>query len=414
MRLVTSRSLRRVLAVFALIVGMLPHAVRADAPAAQQSSPPQQNSAQQNWEMQIGQQRYEMYLQRGEIVPPQSPLYQAIDPIGKAIAAVASPQYFAPFHFLLLNEPMPNAFSMPGGNVYVTTGMLSFLKNRDELAGVLCHEVNHDIHHDMYAVYQATQGGRYPQAPGAIAYERQAETNADRAGAYTCAKAGFNPWGMVWNFRQYRQTTGTTHDAGPSADHPSDQQRTDDLTALFASDRATFGKFKDDVAAAAPLAIPKQTSQGYAYQPYGQYPQQYPYPQQGYPQQPYPAYPQQGYPQQPYPAYPQQGYPQQSYPQYPQQGYPQQGYPQQPYPAYPQQGYPQYPQQGYPQQPYPAYPQQGYPQQAYPQYPQQGYPQQPYPAYPQQGYPQQGYPQQGYPQQAPYPPPPPPPCYPNC
>ena len=192
---------------------------------------PNTYSREEGWEIQVGRERYADYLQRGEIVPPQSPLYRTIDPIGKAIAAVADRQYFAPFHFILLNEQTPNAFSMPGGNVYVTTALLSFLKNRDELAGVLCHEVNHDIHHDMYDVFQATQGGRSPQDPGVIADERAAETNADRAGAYTCAKAGFNPWGMVWNFRQYRQAMGVSNNGG--VDHPSDEQREADLVALF-------------------------------------------------------------------------------------------------------------------------------------------------------------------------------------
>jgi predicted Zn-dependent protease len=69
------------------------------------------------------------YMQRGEIFPPQSPLYRTLDPIGDAIAAVANRQYFAPFHFVLLNERTPNAFSMPGGNVFVTTALLSFLKS---------------------------------------------------------------------------------------------------------------------------------------------------------------------------------------------------------------------------------------------------------------------------------------------
>ena len=97
---------------------------------------PNTYSREEGWEIQVGRERYADYLQRGEIVPPQSPLYRTIDPIGKAIAAVADRQYFAPFHFILLNEQTPNAFSMPGGNVYVTTALLSFLKNRDELAGV--------------------------------------------------------------------------------------------------------------------------------------------------------------------------------------------------------------------------------------------------------------------------------------
>ncbi len=226
---------------------------------------PATSSPEQSWETQVGQQRYMEYMQRGEIVPPQSPLYRTLDPIGNAIAAVANRQYFAPFHFVLLNEQTPNAFSMPGGNVYVTTALLSFLKNRDELAGVICHEVNHDIHHDMYAVFEATQGGRSPHDPNVIAYERAAETNADRAGAYMCAKAGFNPWGMVWNFRQYRQAMGVSNNGG--ADHPSDDQREADLVALFQSHKATFGKFNDDVASATPLALPAQMGQR-QYSPY--------------------------------------------------------------------------------------------------------------------------------------------------
>ena len=252
---------------------------------------PATSSQEQSWETQVGQQRYMEYMQRGEIVPPQSPLYRTLDPIGNAIAAVANRQYFAPFHFVLLNEQTPNAFSMPGGNVYVTTALLSFLKNRDELAGVICHEVNHDIHHDMYAVFQATQGGRSPQDPNVIAYERAAETNADRAGAYMCAKAGFNPWGMVWNFRQYRQAMGVSNNGG--ADHPSDEQREADLVALFQSHKATFGKFNDDVASATPLALPAQMGQR-QYSPYAQYPSHPQYPQQylQYPQQ-YLQYPQQ-------------------------------------------------------------------------------------------------------------------------
>jgi predicted Zn-dependent protease len=190
---------------------------------------------------------YMTYAQRGEIVPWESPLYRVLDPVANAVASVADHRYYAPFHFVLLNELEPNAFSMPGGDVYVTTAMLSYLRNRDELAGVICHEVNHDIHHDMYNVYEAAQRGA-PQ----IAYERAAETNADEAGAYTCAKAGFNPWGMVWNMRRHRGTLEAPQ-MGDTADHPSDDQRLANLIALLASDKATFGKFRDNIAASPPL-----------------------------------------------------------------------------------------------------------------------------------------------------------------
>jgi len=238
------------------------------------------------------------YLQRGEIVPRQSQLYAILDPVANAIASVANLQYYAPFHFILLDEPQPNALSMPGGNVYVTTAMLSYLRNRDELAGVICHEVNHDIHHDMYNVYQVEQ-----REVERIAYERAAEMKADRAGAYTCAKAGFNPWGMVWNMRLHRGI-GQGPQVAAAADHPSDDQRLADLVALLTSDRAIFGKFRDDVAASVPLQNARVFAQsGYRAGTPSQYPSQYPmqYPSQ-YPMQ-YPSqYPMQ-YPSQmgPYP-----------------------------------------------------------------------------------------------------------------
>jgi hypothetical protein len=297
-------------------------------------------------------------MQRGEIVPPQSPLYATLQPIADKIAAVANTQYFTPFHFILVNEGSPNAFSVPGGNVYVTISMLSFVKNRDELAGVLCHEVSHDIHHDVYNLYhqgqqlQTTAGvpGMPPGGLGASAqaagFSRIAESNADRAGAYTCAKAGFNPWGMVWNFRQYHDSMGMGHPTGTLFDHPSDDQRAADLIALFNSDKSTFGKFRDTVAASIPIKLPvnmqlaQQSPQGYGYPP-GYPPPGYGYPPQGYPPQGQgygypPGYPPPGYgypPQGPPPGYPPQG-----------QGY---GYP----PGYPPPGY------GYPPQgPTPGYP----------------------------------------------------------
>ncbi|MBV8149540.1 MAG: M48 family metalloprotease [Candidatus Eremiobacteraeota bacterium] len=301
-------------------------------------------SQQEQWELQAGQQQYMQLAQQGKIVPA-SPLYDTLKPITDKIAAVADPQYFVPFHFILVNDRAPNAFSVPGGNVYITTGLMQFAKNQDEVAGVLCHEVSHDIHHDVYNENHKNRGlqtaagileqllgmgggyggylGQMAVGVGANAqskgYSREVESNADRAGAYNCAKAGFNPWGMVWLFQRMQSTahSGGTHPEWLS-DHPTDDHRVADLEKLFSDDPATFGKFVNDPKTA--TALPRVEAQ-----------QQYA-PHQGYPQQ---GYPQQGYPQYPPQGYPQQGYPQQGYPQYPPQGYPPQGYPQYPPPGYP-------------------------------------------------------------------------------
>lgn len=47
------------------------------------------------------------------------------------------------FYFRVLNSPVPNAFALPGGYVYVTRGLLGHLKNEAQLAVVLGHEIGH-------------------------------------------------------------------------------------------------------------------------------------------------------------------------------------------------------------------------------------------------------------------------------
>jgi len=43
----------------------------------------------------------------------------------------------------VFKAPDPNAFAIPGGYVFVTTGLLSLAENEPELAGVLGHEISH-------------------------------------------------------------------------------------------------------------------------------------------------------------------------------------------------------------------------------------------------------------------------------
>src|SRR3990172_1470808 len=47
------------------------------------------------------------------------------------------------YHFLVVHEPQPNAFAIPGGYIFVFDGLLLQLKGEDEVAGVLAHEIAH-------------------------------------------------------------------------------------------------------------------------------------------------------------------------------------------------------------------------------------------------------------------------------
>lgn len=224
--------------------------------------------------MQIGQQVYQQLQQKGEIVT-KSPYYSTLDSIAARIAPVADRQYYVPFHFILVNESQPNAFSVPGGNVYVTTSMMKFVKNKEELAGVLCHEVNHDLHHDVYNLYMKNQrlslyagiaqmllGRNSGLLNGAIGlganleslnFSRAVEHNADHGGAYTCAQAGITPYGMLWLMQQFEANPPGGTPPEFLSDHPSDSHRVEALQSEFASDPATFSRFNQDIACSTPI-----------------------------------------------------------------------------------------------------------------------------------------------------------------
>ena len=271
--------MKRLLAFAALIALAL---AGSDVPALAQSSNDNQI------EMQIGQQEYQQLQQKGEIIA-SSPLYAELNPIAESIKRVADPQYFAPFKFILVHESAPNAFAVPGGNVYVTDSLMKFVQNKEELAGVLCHETSHDIHHDVLNLYKKDQhvattyqigdilanvltGGRASGIIDAVAsnafnlqtlrFSRDVEANADYKGAQTCAQAGWNPWGMVWLFKHF-ETIDQQNPPEFMSDHPSDQARIAALEHEFASDPSLFGRYKDNVADATPLAAssgPRRTT----------------------------------------------------------------------------------------------------------------------------------------------------------
>src|SRR3984893_11209538 len=98
-------------------------------------------------ELQMGAQLFDQLKSQGEIVA-SSPLYDRLRPIAQAITNVVQPKYQYPIHFYIVDEQQPNAFAAPGGNIYVVDSLFYFVKNTEELAGTICHETSHLLHHD--------------------------------------------------------------------------------------------------------------------------------------------------------------------------------------------------------------------------------------------------------------------------
>src|SRR3954462_3573375 len=62
--------------------------------------------------------------------------------IGKRMAA-ESERPNLPWEFHVVDDATVNAFALPGGFIYVTRGLLTYMTNEAELAGVMGHEVGH-------------------------------------------------------------------------------------------------------------------------------------------------------------------------------------------------------------------------------------------------------------------------------
>jgi hypothetical protein len=84
-------------------------------------------------------------LANKDVTPPKgerAALNEYVNKVGKALAAVSERPDIR-WTFMVLDEPTVNAFSAPGGYVFVTTGLLKAVDNEAQLAGVLGHEIGH-------------------------------------------------------------------------------------------------------------------------------------------------------------------------------------------------------------------------------------------------------------------------------
>lgn len=222
-------------------------------------------------EEELGRETFTDLRSGGEILF-DSPYYEHLNEIGSVIADAVKPRYPDPIRFYIVKGDSANAFSVPGGNIYVNEPLLALARNRDELAGVLAHESGHMVlHHVAKRIANGNKVGTLasigsvlaqilvgPLAGAGAGYalqnlyagqdaalSRHIEAQADEEGARIMAATGiYNPYGLIWFFEKMSATYGLGK-AGFLVDHPLDQQRIDDLRHLFATDVATFGKFKD-------------------------------------------------------------------------------------------------------------------------------------------------------------------------
>jgi len=122
-----------------------------------------------------------------------------------------------PWHYAVVDVPAINAFALPGGYIYITRGILPFLNDEAQLAGVLGHETGHVTARHAAQQYTRAVGGTIGLValgvfvPGArpfgqlaeqglgvlfLKYGRGDELQADQLGARYAARANWDPGGV--------------------------------------------------------------------------------------------------------------------------------------------------------------------------------------------------------------------------
>jgi predicted Zn-dependent protease len=89
-----------------------------------------------------------------------------------------------------------------------------------------------------------------------LGYSRDVESRADLTGSDVCAATGYNPWGLVWLFQDFKNAQ-IRQIPQLLSDHPDDQNRVHTLEEHFHKNSAVFGKFNPDSKSAAPFVVPK-------------------------------------------------------------------------------------------------------------------------------------------------------------
>lgn len=181
-------------------------------------------------EIQAGQQAHREILAQNP--PYRDAAVQAyVSRIGQMVAAQNHRQNIR-YTFTVLDDPGVNAFALPGGYIYITTGLMAYLNSEAELAGVLGHEIGHVAsRHNVSQASWTAVGGILASVAGEklgnkdlfntigelglTSYSRNQELEADGLGAEYLARAGYDPVYManvIATLQAYDQFTGGSSD----------------------------------------------------------------------------------------------------------------------------------------------------------------------------------------------------------
>jgi beta-barrel assembly-enhancing protease len=174
-----------------------------------------------------------------------------------ATSAARNTPYAQNFDFHLLNDPNTvNAFALPGGQIFITTALLSQLENEDQLAGVLGHEIGHVVaRHSAErlaqmelaqgltgAVTMATfdpsnpNGGYIAQSVAnmlQLKYGRSQELQSDDLGVRFMLDANYDPEQLIGVMEILKRASGGQRVPEFQSSHPDPENRKEAIMAAI-------------------------------------------------------------------------------------------------------------------------------------------------------------------------------------
>lgn len=243
-----------------VLVFAFPLAALCQQPSRQAVVRVQKTSLSRAQEIEIGQQ-FSKQVEREMDVIHNAKIEAWLNQIGDKLARTPEANNY-PYHFQLVNDNSINAFALPGGPMFVNTGLLKAADNEAEVAGVLAHEMSHvALRHGAAQISKQQTWGSLFQIIGVAAgtltldqsgqcsmlcqltqtgtalgansvlmkFSRDYERDADLNGARMMAAAGYDPMQLPLFFQKLQKSMGAkTEPRGLAlwlADHPATSSR---------------------------------------------------------------------------------------------------------------------------------------------------------------------------------------------
>jgi len=197
-------------------------------------------------------QRLVLQIQRELEIVQDPTVQQYLDSVGERIVSQVGRTPYE-FRYYVVKSPDPNAFAIPGGHIFLASGLIIMASSEDEVAGVVGHEIAHiKARHIAQRIERSKKlslaslagilagviiGGKAAGAmmAGSVAasqalalkYSRADEREADQLGFQYVTQAGYDGWGMVSFLRKLHQMSLVSPGTPPSylSTHPGIEDR---------------------------------------------------------------------------------------------------------------------------------------------------------------------------------------------